>query len=360
MIGINQFIPYFLGFVAAYAFGNLLFAFSCLALVLVNIHRISLDFKEYYLLIFLGIAGSVLQLIMFGSSEGLLKDLILIWCLFLSFAFFSSISYERKHIDTSKILDFTLIIVLLYYFLGSYVLGFTSLELTKFIFPQSSYHLIATASFFLIAFSYAFERKISYRSLIIFSFLCLLLEGRTGIIISIALIFLKFLVNKTNNLNEFLLRLVLVFVLYFFLSNLLLGLLFTIGDFSYKGTSSVARDLMSACYFNLLTFQDLIYGFKPENYYFCYEIFFYRPATENSFLQAIANLGIFAYPAFIFLAYKVFSIMKKDYFAGGILLLFLFRFSTGDFLFFTPYDPLFFSLILILDRNIQADRANQS
>ena len=360
MIGINQFVPYFLGFVAAYAFGNLLFAFSCLALVLVNIHRINLDFKEYYLLILLCIAGSVLQLIMFGSSEGLLKDLVLIWCLFFSLAFFSSISYERKHFDTSKILDFTLVIFFLYYSLGSYVLGFTSLELTKFLFPQSSYHYIATASFFLIAFSYAFERKISYRSLIIFASLCVLLEGRTGIVISIGLIFLKFLFYKTNNTGEFLLRLVIVFVLYFFISNLLLGLLFTIGDFSYKGVSSVARDLMSACYFNLLTFQDYIYGFKPENYYFCYEVFFNRPATENSFLQGISNLGIFSYPLFIFTAYKIFIVLRRDLFAGGMLILFLFRFTTGDFLFFTPYDPLFFSLIFLLDRNTESNKTKQS
>lgn len=360
MIGINQFTPYFLGFILSYAFGNLIFALSCIFIVLININRIKINLREYYSLIFFCVAGIVMQLFIFGVTQALIKDLILVWCIFLSLVFFGSISYERKYLDTSKLLDFTLIILSIYYFLGNYILGYSSLELTKVFFPQSSYHYIATTCLFLVGFSYAFEGKITYRSLVLLVMLNIFLEGRTGIAISIGLIFLKFLTNRTNNTSELLQRLIIIFILYLFLSNYLLGLLFSIGDFSYKGASSTARDLMSLCYFNLLTFQDYIYGFDASDYYFCYEIFFSRPATESSFLQAISNLGIFAYPAFIFLAYKIFSILRKNFFAGGILLCMAFRFSTGDFLFFTPYDPLFFSLILLFDRNIQADKTKQS
>lgn len=352
MVAINQFIFFFIGFVGSLSLGNIYLIITCILFVIMNLKKIDISIGEYYILIAIFFFGSILNLTTHGATEDLSKDSVLIVCTFLSLLFFNSLSDNYNSNRLNRVLDLALAGSIIFYLVNISFFNRSPIEITESIFPNSSYHLISTIFLFFIAFSYILEGKITYRSLILFVLLNLLIGGRTGIATSIALLFARFLFPSVGikfdaNLYT---RLIIFMILFFALQQSLFDFVLNIGDFSYKGLSSVQRDLIGTCYLGLLTARDYFYGFEPADFYFCYEIYFNKPKTESSFLSAISNLGFFGFFAMLFILIKLIRIIFKNILLGIMLILIIFRFSTGDFLFFTPYDILFFPLLLMMDK----------
>ena len=207
----------------------------------------------------------------------------------------------------------------------------------------------------LIELSHKSQRKVNKDKVLLLSFLfamsSILLSGRSGIVIGV-LIFLYTLFY--NNKRYFFALLFLLFGLFLVYNTTSFETFINLisQDVYERGFAVTAREAIWACYFENLTVNNILFGFdKIQVAGDCLSSFGRYDGksshimTESSFLSLVSSTGIIGLVFVLYLVIKS-LILSKDYYMHFIFVLcLLFRASSGDFLFFSIYDFIFYILI---------------
>lgn len=271
----------------------------------------------------------------------------------------SQIFYRIRHKSKYK-----LVIILnlstITYMLITRLLGISPIDAVQFILLKSTYHMAFWVLFIfnaiaIIELSHKSQRNVNKNKVLFLSFLFaisgILLSGRSGIGIGI-LIFLYTLFY--NNKRYFFALLFLLFGLFLRYNTTIFEIFINIIsiDVFERGFEISFREAIWACYFENLTVNNILYGFdKIQVAGDClsllgtYDGKSSHIMTESSFLSLVSSTGILGLVFVLYLVIKS-LILSKDYYMHFIFVLcLLFRASTGDYLFFSIYDFIFYILI---------------
>ena len=271
----------------------------------------------------------------------------------------SQIFYRIRHKSKYKSV-IILNLITITYMLITRLLGISPLDAVQFILLKSTYHMAFWVLFIfnalaLIELSHKSQRKVNKNKVLLLSFLfaisSILLSGRSGIIIGI-LIFLYTLFY--NNKKYFFALLFLLFGLFVVYNTTIIESFINLisKDVFERGFAVSAREAIWACYFENLTVNNILYGFDKIQVAGDCLSFLERYngksshiMTESSFLSLVSSTGIIGLFFVLYLVIKS-LILSKDYYMHFIFVLcLLFRASSGDYLFFSIYDFIFYILI---------------
>lgn len=238
--------------------------------------------------------------------------------------------------------------------------GMNSLDSTQLILPYSSYHMIWWLCLLLVTpclmtFSYKDGPNYSsYKILVIcslFLFLSLLLGGRTGVVMGFFLFLASIYTwNKriTIACGSFLLILILNYPT--FIETVIQAIS---TDLYERGTVASVRSVIWSCYFDNLSLRDILVGFnKSEVAGNCLlAVGWYNEGdlyvkSESSFIGLLSATGIIGVVYVIYLMLRSLIKARRYKMHFALMLTLLVRASSGDYLFFSIYDWVFFTLIL--------------
>lgn len=294
----------------------------------------------FVLLLFAVFFRGVINGVLFSFDS--LKSIVLILYNYGLVRYFSE--YEPKPIAIQFVLA-VLFIWLLYFILGR-LAGYNSLTLSAILFSGGSYHIIAWFGLFFVSFVVFFcsQQIYIWISIVLYLLLCLLLGGRSGVFISIFIfsIYLFFRQGYKISIAKLTVLLVILSVfstLAFNFSDLLSQ------DVQERGVGLGPREIIWYCYFDHMSLNNFLWGFDKEELFSCTAPILGRAALESSFFSLQVYTGFISVFLLLLLLVKVLSVAKLGALKLSIIASYIFRVSTGEFIFITPFDWFFLILL---------------
>ena len=265
------------------------------------------------------------------------KDLVIILYNYAMVRLFQSYKLTTKeYLFIVALLLFTSI----YYLVGR-LFGANPLILTQYIFPGSSYHLVAWYGLVLVSFV-IFSFGPGYKSVLVlflYLVLCFVLGGRTGVFISLFVFVIGTVVLGNGKFRFISISIGVVFsvFLYFIMDT---GGVGWFKDVYERGTSLGPREFIWGCYIDHLNIERFILGFDKVDIAACTTQVISRNTVESSLFNLQIITGVFSVVLLSIILLKIFASMRESILFFGVLSAYLFRISTGEYVFVTVFDWL--------------------
>ncbi|MFL2716293.1 MAG: hypothetical protein ACJ0FF_02655 [Gammaproteobacteria bacterium] len=233
----------------------------------------------------------------------------------------------------------SLLSIFLIYSLILLLAGIPQIDGISWVFLSGSYHLVAWIGLLLVAILESRKLKVSITPYVLFFVLCLVLGGRTGIVVSTLMLLFKGAVFSSKNVYKRLLFSVFVVGIYFVVE-IFSSIEAISGDLGARALLLGQREYIYACFFDNISFSMLIFGYNPSEIGWCIESHIDNISLESSLISLNYNLGIFAVPIIMILISRLKSLYQSKQMLAVIVFALIIRISTGEFVFITPYDWL--------------------
>lgn len=263
---------------------------------------------------------------------------------------FGMLFYLRQYEISSKGIQNIIILFYGIAFILSLVLllGINSQEAVSYVFKNSSHHLITWISLLLFGLCVRSKPSSFSHLSILFVVTSILLGGRTGIFVSLFILVAGIFISIDSKKNNWLTKLIFV-VLITLLYYLFYSGFNIFGDVGIRGFALGPREFVWACYFENLNTTNFFLGFSKNELNDCTMMFVNRSTMESSWfnLQSLTGFGSIILSAILLRYISILFSNNKALFV--IILALIFRATTGEFLFVSPFDWLF--LLLVFPKN---------
>ena len=207
------------------------------------------------------------------------------------------------------------------------------------VFLSGSYHLVAWIGLLLVTVLESKKLDVSITPYVLFFTLCLILGGRTGIVVSAMLLIFKGAAFSSTNIYKRLFFAVFIIGLYLVVE-IFSSIEAISGDLGARALLLGQREYIYACFFDNITSSMLIFGYNPDEIGWCLDSYINNVSLESSLLSLNYNLGIFAVPILMILMSRLKPLYQSKKMLVVIVIALIIRISTGEFIFITPYDWL--------------------
>lgn len=265
------------------------------------------------------------------------------------FAFLSAyILYVSDRFHTYiKVMFWAYSLMILYYF---YMFGLSDPDLYNDIFVKGSRNYVSAIYIFLLCLLILSYDKGNIRVPVVYPMVtfigCIILYGRSGIIISFAIMMYLYFFNKRYLLFKVVVIIAVIFLVVFNIEQIML---FFVEKTSFSYGVESERTVMIQEYKNgiLYSLDNFILGFKLDGC--CATIKFFDSNPHNSFIAGHIRYGIFH---LIF----VLSVLIYILFSGNLLYIFIslvyfFRLFLDQLGLFSPLDIILFYIIFLINGN---------
>lgn len=182
-------------------------------------------------------------------------------------------------------------------------------------------------------------------TLTVFLIINFILGGRTGVFLGIILFAGSiFLIIKKLNVVSLIFFVLLMLIISIPIYTTFLNYF---ADIGYRGYTLGAREFVWACYLDHLSFYNFLIGFDKLELKECIEPILGRVSLESSFLSLQSYIGIGSIPVYLIIFRKTLINLRRRPILGIVLLSFVFRLFTGEFVFFTVLDWMLYHLLFI-------------
>ena len=237
----------------------------------------------------------------------------------------------------------TLLLFAVLFSLAARFVGFSQAEAIGLVFLNSSYHLVAWIFLLLLGVLESHRTKVGLLPYLLFALLCVSLEGRTGVVVSLFLLaFKSFGLYHGNRVMHYAFisgcTLVVYSVITYFDYTALAG------DLGGRGLLLGPREFIWLCYIDNISVSSFILGFNPSSLQWCTAPYIKGISLESSLFSLNYNFGIFAVPLLYLVLRRLPSAYKEKKILLGIFLALIFRVGTGEFIFIGPFDWIFLAI----------------
>lgn len=306
---------------------------------------ITLKVINVNIIFYIFLTFSSLTFLLFGYNSPnfdfgeLILSLIYFW---VGIGYALILFFEKNKLLVIKVVY---ILFLIYLFFKISILGYTSIDLFNYIFHSGSRNVVGAfiifILFIIIILSVLDNKKVNFIYYLSCFIFCVLLYGRSGIIISAVMLlyalsgFLK--INKYRSLIVFS---ALIFLYLYFIEDVAVYLMESTNI--SRGLESPRSIIFSEYISNSMTFKEFLFGRKIE--YCCQYAMNFAGNLHNSFLYAHSKFGIVSIIYFL-LSIMVVLLTKRVIFIF-IFMLICIRYFYDELGYFGFYDIPFYLIVI--------------